>query len=141
MKRSNLQIATEITLLLALLPAIVGYYANYKGRWILSLLCYVLSVTILVVPVVVYVGFKVIQHCMPFIIRTLVKLNQRLLPIARYIAHSRILGPLISIFIRSQFFFWFMVLMMSDQVIRTVMGRFMGPHASNRYLCRYIRKA
>lgn len=138
MKRNNLQLVTEITLLLAFLPSLLGYYANYKGRWILSLLCYMVSVSILITPIAIYVGFKVIQHCMPLIIQTLVKINQRLAPIAHFLAHSKILGPLINIFIRSQFFFWFMVLLMSDQVIRTVMGRFMGPHASNKYLCKSI---
>jgi hypothetical protein len=136
MKKSNLQLVTEITLLLALIPALIGYYANYKGRWIWSLLSYLLSVTILVVPVVAYVTFKSIQHFLPFILSTLTRLNKRLLPIARFVSNNRILGPLISIFIRSQFFMWFMVLLMSDQVIRTLLGRFAGQHATSHYLCK-----
>ena len=134
MKRGNLELVIEITLLLALIPATLGYYANYKGRWIISLLCYLLSVTILTVPIVAYVTFKIIQHCMPFILRTLAKVNHMVMPVAHYIAHNKILSPFISVFIRSQFFFWFMVLLMSDHLIRTIVGRFQGPHATNRYL-------
>ncbi|KAG2230087.1 hypothetical protein INT48_005089 [Thamnidium elegans] len=134
MKKNNLQLITEITLLLALIPAVIGYYANYKGRWIWSLLCYVLSVFILVTPVFLYVVIKTIQHCMPFVLRILVRISTRLTPIARFISQNRILRPLINFIIRSQFFLWFMALLMSDQVIRTIMGRFIGQHASSRYL-------
>lgn len=136
MKRNNTQLVAEVTLLLAFIPALIGYYANYKGRWILSLLCYMLSVFILTVPVAAYITFKLIKHCMPLILRTLASLNKRLVPIARYISQTRILGPLISIFIRSQFFMWFMILLMSDHVIRNILGRFAGPHATNKYLCK-----
>lgn len=136
MKTSNLQLVIEITLVLALVPAIAGYYFNYKGRWIWSLFWYLLSAFILVTPVVVYIGFKSIQQCMPIIIRILVRLNKRLAPIAHYISHNKILRPLIVIFIRSQFFLCFMALLMSDQVIRIGLSRFAGQHASSRYLCK-----
>lgn len=136
MKKSSLQLVTEITLFLALIPALIGYYANYKGRWIWSLLWYLISVTILIVPVIIYIGFKSIQYYLPFVLKTLTRLNKRLQPIANFVSNNRILGPLISIFIRSQFFISFMVLLMSDHVIRTLLGRFAGQHATNHYLCK-----
>ncbi|KAK4509251.1 uncharacterized protein ATC70_007601 [Mucor velutinosus] len=134
MSSKGKQLVMEITILASFVVALVGYYLNYKGRWILSLLCYLTSVFILSVPIVLYASFKTIQYFMPFIMRLLTRLNQRLMPIARYVSHHKILGPTISIFIKSQFFMWFMVLMMSDHVIRIIMGRFAGQHASNQYL-------
>ncbi|GAA5816302.1 hypothetical protein MFLAVUS_009828 [Mucor flavus] len=113
-----------------LIPAVIGYYANYKGRWIWSLLCYLLSVSILVTPVFLYVAIQTIQHCMPFVLSILVRISTRLTPIARFISQNKFLRPLINFIIRSQFFLWFMALLMSDQVIRTIMGRFTGQHAS-----------
>ncbi|EPB93009.1 hypothetical protein HMPREF1544_00083 [Mucor circinelloides 1006PhL] len=134
MSSKGKQLVMEITILVSFVVALVGYYFNYKGRWILSLLCYLTAVFILSVPIVMYVSFKTIQYFMPFIMRSLTRLNQRLMPIAQYVSHHKILGPAISIFIKSQFFVWFMVLMMSDQAIRIIMGRFAGQHASNQYL-------
>ncbi|RCH77961.1 hypothetical protein CU098_003237, partial [Rhizopus stolonifer] len=123
-----------ITLLLALIPAVLGYYANYKEHWILSLLCYLGSVFVLTVPMGAYVMVKLVQHCMPIILRILGLLNKRLMPIARSISHTKIIGPLINLFIRTQFFFWFVGLMMCDQLIRIVLGRFAGQHTTHRYL-------
>ncbi|CEP11627.1 hypothetical protein [Parasitella parasitica] len=128
------QVVMEITITIAFVVALLGYYLNYKGRWILSILCYLTSVFILSVPVVMFISFKTIQYFMPFIMRTLTRINQRLMPLANYLSHHRFLGPLLGIFIKSQFFMWFMVLMMSDQAIRIIMGRFAGQHASNQYL-------
>lgn len=138
MKSNNLQLVTEITLGLALVPALVGYYFNYKGRWFWSLFWYLLSVFILVTPAFIYISFKSIQQCMPIIVGILARLNKRLAPIVSYISHNKILRPLIVIFVRSQFFLWFMALLMSDQIIRLVLSRFAGQHASSRYLCKFV---
>ncbi|KAI8082542.1 class 3-domain-containing protein [Gilbertella persicaria] len=81
-----------------------------------------------------YVMVKLVQHCMPIILRILGLLNKRLMPIARSISHTKIIGPLINLFIRTQFFFWFVGLMMCDQLIRIVLGRFAGQHTTHRYL-------
>lgn len=140
MKSSNLQLVTEITLVLALVPALVGYYYNYKGRWIWSLFWYLLSVSILVTPAFIYIVFKSIQQCMPIIIRILARVSKRLTPVASFISHNKILRPLIVIFVRSQFFLWFMALLMSDQVIRIVLSRLAGQHATDRYLCKASRR-
>ncbi|KAI8643165.1 class 3-domain-containing protein [Parasitella parasitica] len=134
MSSKGKQLVMEITIAVAFLVALFGYYLNYKGRWILSLLCYLTSVFILSVPLVMYISFKTIQYFMPFITSSLTRINQRLMPIANYLSHHQILGSLIGIFIKSQFFMWFMVLLMSDQAIRIAMGRFAGLHASNQYL-------
>lgn len=137
MKRSNFQLLVEATILIAFLPALLGYYLNYKGKWIWSLICYLISVSILCVPIFIFVGIKSIQFFLPLILRTLNVLNKRLLPIAHYVSQHKILGPLIGIFIRSQFFMWFMILLMSDQVIRILVGRVAGLHATNNYLCKF----
>ncbi|KAI8362713.1 class 3-domain-containing protein [Choanephora cucurbitarum] len=56
------------------------------------------------------------------------------MPIARFVSHSKLLGPLINLFIRTQFFISFIGLLMCDQLIRVVLGRFAGQHVTKRYL-------
>ncbi|KAI8368497.1 class 3-domain-containing protein [Blakeslea trispora] len=131
---SNFKLLVQIVLLLALIPALIGYYAHSKGHWVFGLFCYFGVVFVLTVPIIAYTSIRILQHCMPFVLRLLSILNKRLMPIARFVSHSRILGPLINLFIRSQFFISFIGLLMCDQLIRVALGRFAGQHATNRYL-------
>jgi hypothetical protein len=137
MTRNNKQLIAELILLLALVPALAGYYFNYKGRWILSLLCYTLSVSTLCVPVFMFFAFRIIQHCMPLILSTLASLNRTLLPVVKTISETKVVGPAISLFIRFNFFVCFMMILMTDQIIRSVLGRVAGLHTSQRYLCKF----
>ena len=132
----NKQRIAEITLLVALIPALLGYYANYKGRWIISLFCYSFSFFILLIPPFLYVAFKCIQHCLPLISRMLVRISNRTRPIINAISKNKVLGPCVNLVIRCHFFVIFMTLLMSDQLIRKLLSPFIPEHATKRHLCK-----
>ena len=135
---NNFKLLIQIVLLIALIPTLVGYYVQSKGHWIVGLFCYMGTVFVLTVPIMTYLTIRLIQHGMPFVLRLLSLLNRRLMPIARFVSHSKLLGPLINLFIRSQFFISFIGLLMCDQLIRVVLGRFAGQHTTKRYLCKVL---
>lgn len=132
----NKQFIVEVIFILAFIPAAIGYYANYKGRWILSLFCYLLSLSILLAPFFLYTTFKCIQHCMPLISRTLVRISNRLRPIVQAVSKNRVLGPAINLVVRCHFFVIFVVLLMSDQLIRKLLNPFIPQHATKKHLCK-----
>ncbi|KAL0090484.1 Alpha/Beta hydrolase protein [Phycomyces blakesleeanus] len=81
-----------------------------------------------------FVPALVVKHGTPVLLRTLKYLNHTLAPIASYLSNSTILGPVFSAIIRVFFFIGFVVLLMSDQLIRVLVGRFVGQHPTKRNL-------
>ncbi|KAI8364760.1 Alpha/Beta hydrolase protein [Radiomyces spectabilis] len=82
-----------------------------------------------------FVSYKTLKHGAPFILRCLGRISRILSPIATYLSKTRIIGPLLSAVIRCGFFLGFVVLLMSDHLVRAVLRRFAGQHPTKRDYC------
>ncbi|ORE20645.1 alpha/beta-hydrolase [Rhizopus microsporus] len=71
---------------------------------------------------------------MPLISRTLVRISNRLRPIVQTVSKNRVLGPAINLVVRCHFFVIFVVLLMSDQLIRKLLNPFIPQHATKKHL-------
>ncbi|KAG1221022.1 hypothetical protein G6F35_006285 [Rhizopus arrhizus] len=80
-----------------------------------------------------FLGYKTFKHGRPIIVSTLVNLNLLLQPATQYLSRSRLFGPLFAGLMRIGFFAFFVVLLMSDHVIRMVLRLCVGKHPTKRY--------
>ncbi|KAI8139697.1 Alpha/Beta hydrolase protein [Fennellomyces sp. T-0311] len=132
MSYSGTSIYFGIATLISCIPAAAGVYARWHEYKWLGIFLYALAVVFLLLAVFFYVSFKLIQQGTPFLLEFLDKLNRFLSPIASKIAKTKFVGPVIAVIVRANFFIWFVVLLLSDQVVRTLLGRLIGHHASKR---------
>lgn len=117
---------------ISLLPALVGVYFISHDRTALSILLFIVSVLCMVLSTVIFLGYKTVKHGLPLVTSFLNAINEILKPISQVISHTKIIGPIVSAFIRCNFFVWFILLLMSDHMIRMVLRRFVGQHPTKR---------
>lgn len=137
---NNTHIATFLYLAIAsalsCIPALAGFYAQWRGyRW-LGFFCYGLTILSFVLFLILLVGFKLLRRGTPFLLRFLDRLNHVLAPIVSRIAKTSFVGPAIGMVVRANFFVWFLVLLMSDQLVRALLTRIVGPHSSQSNYCK-----
>lgn len=137
---NNTHIATLLYLAIAsalsCIPALVGFYAQWRGyRW-LGFFCYGLTGLSFVLFLILLVGFKLLRRGTPFLLGFLDRLNHVLAPIVSRIARTSFVGPVIGMVVRANFFVWFLVLLMSDQLVRALLTRIVGPHSSQSKYCK-----
>jgi hypothetical protein len=106
-----------------------------------SSLLFALSIVSMSLSTFLFLGYKTVKHGTPMLFNILSSISKSLAPFTRYLAKTTIIGPLFAFVIRCFFFFGFIVLLMSDQLIRTVFGLFIGLHPSKRKYCRYQLKS
>ncbi|KAG0185834.1 hypothetical protein DFQ28_008713 [Apophysomyces sp. BC1034] len=129
MADSGLKICAGLTLVLASIPILGALYARtYQYYWS-SYGLFALSAFVFAMSVCSYIGYRTIKQGTPFLLRFLGRLNNVLTPVAHYLSHNKVIGPLFSVVIRANFFVSFMVLLLGDQLLRAVVGRFVGRHA------------
>lgn len=121
------------------IPAMIGFYA-LKSNWIfMTTTLFALSFISLGLSTFLFLGYKTFKHSRPVIVSTLVNLNLLLQPATRYLSRSRLIGPLFAGLMRIGFFAFFVVLLMSDHVIRMVLRLCVGKHPTNRYYCKFLQ--
>ncbi|KAI9271321.1 Alpha/Beta hydrolase protein [Sporodiniella umbellata] len=81
----------------------------------------------------VFLGYKTVKHGRPLILLFLVDLSLLLQPTIRYLSTSSVVGPLFASIVRVMFFAIFVILLMSDHLIRIMMKLFVGKHPTGRY--------
>ncbi|KAI9025058.1 Alpha/Beta hydrolase protein [Phycomyces nitens] len=134
MTQGHNRVYIGVSSLVSFVPALVGLYAVIHQYSTLSEIMFSISFISLGLSVFFFVGYKTVKHGTPVLLRTLKYLNHTLTPIASYLSNSTILGPFFSIVIRLFFFIGFVLLLMSDQLIRVLVGRFVGQHPTKRNL-------
>ena len=140
MTYSGTSVYFAIASLISCIPAIAGLIARwYTYKWT-SILLYFCSIVFLFLSVFFYVSYRLIQQGSPFLLKVLDKLNHILSPIASKLANSKVVGPVIAVIVRANFFAWFMILLLSDQVIRAMITRLIGHHASQRSYCKLLNR-
>jgi hypothetical protein len=74
-----------------------------------------------------------LKFCVIIFLKILNGSSKFLSPIANYLSHSKVIGPIISWYIRTVFFFWFFVLLISDVLIRLILSRTSGIHEGSGF--------
>ncbi|KAI7852073.1 Alpha/Beta hydrolase protein [Circinella umbellata] len=123
-----------ISFLISSIPAWTGIYCMVHDRTTLSVLLIAFSMICMGFSTLLFVGYKTFKHGAPILSKSLNILSKILWPITKGLSRTRIVGPIISVCIRSTFFIWFMVLLMSDHAIRWVLRRFVGKHPTGHSL-------
>ncbi|KAL0077191.1 Alpha/Beta hydrolase protein [Phycomyces blakesleeanus] len=123
-----------LSTIISALPSLFGYHLYQKGRKYVAYLLYSSSFFVFGLFIAIFISYQTLRHGTPYVFSFLTKINHLLAPIAKNLAASRILGPCISLVVRSIFFVCFMFIIMSDRLVRTFLGRFVGKHASERYI-------
>ncbi|KAI9474150.1 MAG: class 3-domain-containing protein [Benjaminiella poitrasii] len=132
MAKGRNRIYFAIAFVISSIPAIVAVYAFKHQLVVLSSFLFALSIVSMTISTFLFLGYKTVKHGTPLVLSTLVNISRSLAPLARFLSRTIILGPLFSFLIRIGFFLSFMVLLMSDQLIRTLFGFFIGRHPSKR---------
>lgn len=126
-----------LSFIVSCIPAFAGSYAKAHSYFYLGLFLQFLSFVCLALSLFLYVSFQLVRRGTPFLLQFLGRINRVLAPVATRIASTKFIGPAVAVVIRLNFFIWFMVLLMSDQIIRIFLGRLVGRHPSKRNYCRF----
>ncbi|KAI9321716.1 Alpha/Beta hydrolase protein [Dichotomocladium elegans] len=116
-------------IVLSSLPAIGGLYCLSKEQSMLSVILLCISLVGFTVSIVVFVSYATFQVGAPLVLNGI----QHILgPITRFLARTYIIGPVVSVVVRLTFFLWFMMLLMFDHLIRSILSRLVGVHPTGR---------
>ncbi|KAI7907924.1 Alpha/Beta hydrolase protein [Cokeromyces recurvatus] len=132
MARGRNRIYFAIAFAISSIPALVAIYAFKHQLTVLSSFLFALSIISMGISTFIFLSYKTVKHGTPLVLSTLANISQSLAPMARFLSKTIILGPLFSLIIRIGFFLSFVILLMSDQLIRIVFGLFIGRHPSKR---------
>ncbi|CAG8553472.1 25907_t:CDS:2 [Dentiscutata erythropus] len=72
--------------------------------------------------------FHFCKCLLPVVLHILSGTSKGLEPISKFLIETRFIGPFIALCIRTIFFFWFIILLISDVFVRAVLSRFAGLH-------------
>ncbi|CEG74441.1 hypothetical protein RMATCC62417_09659 [Rhizopus microsporus] len=122
-----------LAFIISSIPSAFGFYALNGHFTFLATVLFALSFISLGLSAFLFLGYKTFKHGKPFLMSLLVHTNQCLRPLTQYLSRSIIFRPLFSAAVRIGFFAFFVVLLMSDHLIRVLLRLFVGKHATNRY--------
>lgn len=114
-----------IVFTISIIPILAAIYGNNKYFFWSSI---ILFITLLSSGFIILFWIHFLKRCVIIVIKLLSGASKFLSPIANYLSQTRVLGPVISWCIRAVFFFWFLVLLISDVLIRTILSRASGIH-------------
>lgn len=137
MAKGRNRIYFAIAFVISSIPAIFGIYAFKSNLVLTSSILFSLSLISMGISTFLFLGYKTVKHGTPMIFSILTSTSQSLSPITRYLSKTAIIGPLFSLVIRSIFFLGFIVLLMSDQLVRTLFKFMVGRHPSKRLYCKF----
>ncbi|KAI7863315.1 hypothetical protein BDF14DRAFT_1378420 [Spinellus fusiger] len=112
------------------IPCFAAYYLYNTGYTWMALVLNITTLALMTVFISVFLGYKIIRFGAPYVFALLSRANRILTPIALGISRTRVVGPLLSLVIRFNFFMCFMLLLLCDRVVRRVLGRCVGKHIS-----------
>ncbi|CAG8658654.1 5532_t:CDS:2 [Acaulospora morrowiae] len=119
-----------LVFVVSLIPLLGAFYGSRNESPYIHWLGCIGFISVLTLGLCFFVSFHLCRCCAPFVIGILSGTSRSLSPIVKYLNKTRFLGPLLSWCIRSIFFFWFIVLIVSDVLIRKILSRTAGVHES-----------
>lgn len=134
MAKGRNRIYFAIAFTLSSIPALFAVYAF--SFTFLSTLLFALSFISMGLSTFLFVGYKTVKHGSPMLFTMLSGVSNSLTPFTRYLSKTAIIGPFFSLVIRFLFFVGFVVLLMCDHLVRSVLRLFVGKHPSNRNYCK-----
>lgn len=118
-----------LALSLSLIPAFAAIYCLATEHAFTSILLLTLSIVCVGMSVIAFVSYATLKHGVPALLDFI---RQTLLPITQLLSRTHVIGPIVSFLVRSTFFVWFMMLLASDRLLRSILSRLVGKHASGR---------
>ncbi|CAG8556291.1 6361_t:CDS:2, partial [Funneliformis mosseae] len=112
---------------------LVGFYGFIKENRYIYWGVIISSILILLSGITAIFWIKLCKFCAPIFIRTLIKVSNNLSPIVNYLNNTRIIGPILSWCVKVTFFFWFIVLLLGDALIRVILSRATGIHKESGF--------
>lgn len=137
MAKGRNRIYFAIASVVSSIPAIFAIYALQDNLTFLSTILFALSFISMGLSTFLFLGYKTVKHGSPIVFTMLASISKSLAPIASYLSGTTFIGPLFSIMIRFCFFLGFIVLLMSDQLVRALFRLVVGRHPSKRNYCEY----
>ncbi|GAA5796814.1 hypothetical protein HPULCUR_002192 [Helicostylum pulchrum] len=132
MAQGRNRIYFAIAFVISSIPALFALYALQDNLTFLSTILFALSIISMGLSTFLFLGYKTVKHGTPMIFTLLASISRSLAPFTRYLSRTTVIGPAFSIVIRFLFFLGFIVLLMSDHLIRTILRCVVGKHPSNR---------
>jgi hypothetical protein len=136
MAKGRNRIYFAIAFLISSIPAVFALLYALDNT-LLSTILFALTFISMGLSTFLFLGYKTVKHGTPMIFTMLASVSQGLNPFTRYLSKTYIIGPLFSIVIRFFFFVGFIVLLMSDQLVRSVFRLIIGRHPSKRNYCKW----
>lgn len=138
MAQGRNRIYFAIAFLISSIPALFAIYALQDNLTFLSTILFALSFISMGLSTFLFLGYKTVKHGTPMIFTLLATISRWLAPFTRYLSRTTVIGPIFSMVIRSCFFLGFMVLLMSDHLVRAMLRCLVGRHPSKRNYCKYL---
>ncbi|KAI9343392.1 Alpha/Beta hydrolase protein [Pilaira anomala] len=132
MAQGRNRIYFAIAFLISSIPALFAIYALQDNLTFLSTILFALSFISMGLSTFLFLGYKTVKHGTPMIFTLLATISRWLAPFTRYLSRTTVIGPIFSMVIRSCFFLGFMVLLMSDHLVRAMLRCLVGRHPSKR---------
>lgn len=138
MAQGRNRIYFAIAFVISSIPALFALYALQDNLTFLSTILFALSIISMGLSTFLFLGYKTVKHGTPMIFTLLASISRSLAPFARYLSRTTVIGPAFSIIIRFLFFLGFIVLLMGDNLVRTILRCVVGKHPSNRNYCKFF---
>ncbi|KAF9187546.1 hypothetical protein BGZ50_001893 [Haplosporangium sp. Z 11] len=116
------------SLAIASIPLAVTFFGVYSDRRWLTILSFTLFVICLLLSTCTFVSWKTFKFSTPFILQILRALSVALTPLVHLIRGIPVLGKVTNGCIKLVFWTWFIVLMLSDVLVRKLLKTFVGLH-------------
>ncbi|KAF9557258.1 hypothetical protein EC968_007718 [Mortierella alpina] len=116
------------SLALSSIPLAVTFYAVYSDRNWLTILSFTVFVICLLLSTCTFLSWKTVKFSTPIILQVLRAVSVALTPLVHIIRSIPVLGKAANGSIKLIFWTWFIVLMLSDVLVRRLLKAFVGLH-------------
>ncbi|CAO3573172.1 unnamed protein product [Mortierella alpina] len=116
------------SLALSSIPLAVTFYAVYSDRNWLTILSFTVFVICLLLSTCTFLSWKTVKFSTPIILQVLRAVSVALTPLVHIIRGIPVLGKATNGSIKLIFWTWFIILMLSDVLVRRLLKAFVGLH-------------
>ncbi|KAF9984321.1 hypothetical protein BGZ75_004115 [Mortierella antarctica] len=116
------------SLALSSIPLAVTFYAVYSDRNWLTILSFTVFVICLLLSTCTFLSWKTVKFSTPIILQVLRAVSVALTPLVHIVRGIPVLGKATNGSIKLIFWTWFIILMLSDVLVRRLLKAFVGLH-------------
>lgn len=135
MAKGRNRIYFAIAFFISSIPALFAFLYAFNSAFLTTVL-FATSFISMGLSTFLFLGYKTVKHGTPLFFGLLNSVSKLLSPLTRYLSKTIIIGPLFALVIRFCFFVGFILLLMSDQLVRSVFRLIIGRHPSKRNYCK-----